>query len=207
MNKNILILYISLFTLCPQFFSNSLWNNHSGNLTTGFIRDFRPGDILLVTVNEESRSQNNFKSEISDQTTVNSNLLGKLRDILALANVHPLNKLTSRLATNLSDQNQASDMEGEGKMISNTKLETLITVMVKKIFPNGNLFVEGNKSVMVNGESQIVKLTGVVRADDVDNNRIDSNLVAEAAITVNGKGAYDGIRKPGVLQKLLNVLF
>jgi len=191
----------------PTAYSQSLWNKRAGNLTTGHIQEYLPGDILLVTVNEESRSQNNFKSEISDTSTVTTDLLGKLRDILALANVHPLNKLTSRIADNLSNQNQASDMEGEGKMSNDTRLETLITVMVKRVLANGNLFVEGNKSVMVNGEDQKVKLTGVIRPQDIQDNKIDSNLIAEASISVNGKGAYDGIRKPGVFQRLLHVLF
>ena len=92
-------------------------------------------------------------------------------------------------------------------MSNATRLETLITVMVKRVLANGNLFVEGNKSVMVNGEDQKVKLTGVIRPQDIQDNKIDSNLIAEASISVNGKGAYDGIRKPGVFQRLLHVLF
>lgn len=207
MRKNFISLFITLITLLGNCDSQSLWTQRAESLSTGFIQHFVPGDILLVTVNEASKSQNNFKSEISESTAATTNLLGKLQEILKLAKISPLNKITERLTDTLSNQNQTSDMEGEGKMSSDTKLETLITVMVKKVFTNGNLLVEGNKDVIVNGENQKVKLTGVIRPQDVEGNRIDSTLIAEASIYIDGKGAYDGIRKPGVFQRLLHVLF
>ena len=207
MLKQFRSLIATTLILCGSCFCQSLWTQRAENLSTGYIHHFVPGDILLVTVNEASKSQNNFKSEISESTAATTNLLAKLQDILKLAKISPLNKIAERLTDTLSNQNQTSDMEGEGKMSSDTKLETLITVMVKKIFANGNLLIEGNKNVIVNGENQKLKLTGVIRPQDVEDNKIDSTLIAEASIFIDGKGAYDGIRKPGIFQKLLHVLF
>jgi flagellar L-ring protein FlgH len=185
----------------------SLWGRQGSNLATGYIETIHPGDIIRVVIKEDTKAKHNFKSEISDESTLTSDVMAKLRDLLALANIHPLNKLTNRLANTVATQKQTSEVDGEGKITADSTLESFITVMVKKVLPNGNLFVEGHKTVAINQETQIIRLKGVIRPQDVINNSVPSNLVANAEISFKGRGAFDGIRKPGALQKLFHVLF
>jgi len=203
----ITLLSIIFLTFTGVEDGTSLWGRRGGNLATGYVENIHPGDILRVVIREDTKAKHNFKSEISDETTLASDMMAKLRDLLALANIHPLNKLTNRLANTVANQKQTSEVEGEGKITADSSLESFITVMVKKVLPNGNLFVEGHKTVAINQETQIISLKGIIRPHDVVNNSVDSNLVANAEISFKGKGAFDGIRKPGPLQKLFHVLF
>ena len=53
--------------------------------------------------------------------------------------------------------------------------------MVSKVLPNGNLFVEGHRVILVNAEEQHFYISGVVRPIDIDQeNSVKSSMVADA---------------------------
>ncbi len=72
------------------------------------------------------------------------------------------------------------------------------------MLPNGYLVVEGTKEVQVNSERQIVTVRGVVRPNDLANNTVLSDHLAQLEVRVNGKGVVsDAIRRPFFLYRLL----
>ncbi len=165
------------------------------------------GDILTIIVDEAATAKNDFKQEVSDATTVNSDMWAKLRNILSLSKLKYLDTVLGKLNESISNQNHTSEMEGEGKMTSNSSLQTEVTVTVTAILPNGNVRIEGRKSVLLNSETQRITITGTIRPEDVKNNMVASSKVANAEIKFTGKGAFDGLKKPGPLQRVMNIFF
>ena len=204
----ILILGIMITTcLINNCFSTSLWKSESLHVSASHKPDIRPGDILTIIVDEAATAKNDFKQEVSDTTVVNSDMWAKLRNILSLSKIKYLDTVLGKLNDSISNQNHNSEMEGEGKMTANSSLQTEVTVTVTGVLPNGNVRIEGRKSVLLNSETQRITITGTIRPEDVKNNMVASSKVANAEIKFTGKGAFDGLKKPGPLQRVMNIFF
>jgi flagellar L-ring protein precursor FlgH len=83
-----------------------------------------------------------------------------------------------------------------------------MTTRVAEVLPNGDLLLEGVREITVNGEQQVVVLTGLVRPQDVRrNNTVLSSSVAQLRIQYFGKGLMRDNLKPGWLVRVLNKIF
>jgi flagellar L-ring protein FlgH len=98
--------------------------------------------------------------------------------------------------------------DGKGGTSRQGSLIATITARVIKVQDNGNLVIEGSKVVEINDEKEIIKITGIVRPQDVrKDNVIYSSNVADAEITYAGKGVANTGRRPGLLARFLNWIF
>ena len=101
-----------------------------------------------------------------------------------------------------------SEHKGDGRTTRQGRLTGIITAKVVEVFPNGNLRIEGQKSIIINGERQITVLTGVVRPEDIrPDNSVMSNLIADAEITFKGKGVLANTERPGFFARIFDWLF
>jgi flagellar L-ring protein precursor FlgH len=101
-----------------------------------------------------------------------------------------------------------SEHKGDGRTVRQGRLTGTVSARVVEVFPNGNLRIEGQKTVIINGERQMTILTGVVRPEDIGpDNVIMSNLVADAEITFKGKGVLANTERPGVFARIFDWLF
>jgi flagellar L-ring protein precursor FlgH len=83
-----------------------------------------------------------------------------------------------------------------------------VSARVIKVLDNGNLVIEGSKLVEINEEKEIIKISGVVRPQDIEaNNIIYSYNVADARISYSGKGTVHDGHRPGLVTKFLNWVF
>jgi flagellar L-ring protein precursor FlgH len=81
-----------------------------------------------------------------------------------------------------------------------------VTVVGTK--PNGDLIVEGTRTIGISGDRETIALTGVVRPRDITpENTVDSYLIADAEIAYTGKGAAETASRQGFVGRLLNWLF
>jgi flagellar L-ring protein precursor FlgH len=87
-------------------------------------------------------------------------------------------------------------------------LTATLSVVVKQVFPNGTMLVQGQKQVEINSEMETTTFSGVVRQVDVGpDNTIDSGQVANAQITYSGKGPVGDKQHDGIVTKLAKILF
>jgi flagellar L-ring protein precursor FlgH len=158
------------------------------------LRASRLHDVVTVVVRE--RVSADSQGTVSSSRTSDAN-----SSISALAGI---TKATGPLA-NILGLNSESKLEGQGGTTRNTTLSATMTARVVEVLPNGNLVIEGTKSVGVNSENQIVMLRGVIRPYDVSAlNTILSDQVAELELTVNGKGVVgDAIHRPNIFYRIL----
>jgi flagellar L-ring protein precursor FlgH len=74
--------------------------------------------------------------------------------------------------------------------------------------PNGNLLIQGSRTVGLNAEAQTVTLTGTVRPVDIQTgNTVSSQMVAGAKISYSGKGPVGEVQHDGLVRKIFKYLF
>lgn len=87
-------------------------------------------------------------------------------------------------------------------------LSTRIATTVVGRSPNGNLMIEGERTIRVNDDLQTVKLIGEVRSEDVrPDNTVLSQHVANAAIEYTGPDPGRPGKKVGLITRILGWLF
>lgn len=110
--------------------------------------------------------------------------------------------------TNLASASSDTSFKGGGATSRSSQLTAVMTVRVAEVLPNGDLYLEGVREITVNGEQQVVVLTGLVRPQDVRrNNSVLSSSVAQLRIQYFGKGLMRDNLKPGWLVRVLNKIF
>ena len=107
----------------------------------------------------------------------------------------------ANLLTTSGDQK----INGTGTTSRTATLTATLTARVVKVFPGGLMLVEGNKSIQVNSEQQVITVRGIIRSPDITTaNSVASTQIADLEIRVNGKGVVgDAIRRPNALYRLL----
>ena len=102
----------------------------------------------------------------------------------------------------------ADDDGAQGQTQRAGSISADITTLVVDILDNGNLQIEGSKVIKVNGEEQIIKLTGIVRKEDITKeNTIPSWKIANANIELEGEGFITEKQRPNIFQRILNWIF
>ena len=76
------------------------------------------------------------------------------------------------------------------------------------IKPNGNLVIEARKRRQVNGETETIRVSGVVSPNSVSaNNVVKSSDIANLDIEYDGRGTTGDQTKPGILGWLLSQIW
>ncbi|MFP4416258.1 MAG: flagellar basal body L-ring protein FlgH [Chitinispirillaceae bacterium] len=98
--------------------------------------------------------------------------------------------------------------EGDAGTSREGNLAARVSARVTQVLDNGNLMIEGSKVVEINNEKEIIKVSGVVRPEDIgSNNIVYSYNVADAQINYSGKGTVHEGSRPGLLSRFLNWIF
>ncbi|HEX5323485.1 MAG TPA: flagellar basal body L-ring protein FlgH [Capsulimonadaceae bacterium] len=150
------------------------------------------GDILTIVVTETATGSSaaNTKIAKSDNGSFGAGV-GPLLEWIKL------NSLTGSINSSTGNSTDRTD-----------SLSATIAVMVKEVLPNGNLMVEGDRSVGINAETQHITLTGIVRPQDIGaNNQVSSQLVSNAQIHFAGKGPVGDTQHYGIITRIFHYLF
>jgi flagellar L-ring protein precursor FlgH len=179
----------------PAPASGSLWQPGAplANITRD-PRAYRLNDVVTIVVNENL-------SALSSGTTKTQRSSSAAASVGALG--HPFGGANA--LANLAKMSGNTTLDGEGSTMRQTSLTTAMSARVAAVLPNGYLIVEGHKTVQVNSEQQVIVVRGVIRPTDLaSDNTIQSNLLAEMEVSVNGKGVVgDAVRRPSFLYRLL----
>ncbi len=102
------------------------------------------------------------------------------------------------------DLDNQRQFNGEGRSIQNNKLAGSISVTVAKVLANGNMVVQGEKWVRINQGNEFVRLSGIVRPQDIKaDNTITSDRIANARISYGGTGQINNTNAQGWLSRIL----
>jgi len=110
--------------------------------------------------------------------------------------------------TNLVGAAADTKFKGGGTTTRTGQLTATITARVVEVLPNGDLVLEGAREIDINGDRQIVVLTGVARQTDIDeNNIVRSPSIGQLRIRYFGRGLIKDNLRPGWLVRALNKIF
>ncbi|MCR9278812.1 MAG: flagellar basal body L-ring protein FlgH [Pseudomonadaceae bacterium] len=151
------------------------------------------GDIITVRLEEATTASKSAETTVSKSTGVDMaepTVLGSLvRGVAANAGV----------ATSLSSNN---DFTGSGESDQSNSLRGTVSVVVAEVYPNGLLRVEGEKWLTLNQGEEFVRVSGLIRPDDVGfNNEVSSLQLADARIAYGGKGGLADSNRMGWLAR------
>ncbi len=167
-----------------------------------FYRDrkaLQVGDSLTIRIVETAEASNGADTNSSRKSAIN----GKLNALLGLQGALARSELT-----NLVDASSSNSHAGSGLTSRQGRLTASMTAVVKEVLPNGNLIIQGRRSVLVNHEEQFMTLTGMVRPEDVGrDNVVFSTQVADARIAFGGIGIVADKQRSGWGTWLFDWLF
>ena len=154
------------------------------------------GDILTVVINENQTVANDESTTLEKESSLNSVLTNF--DILPNF-LEPLPQVTG---------NTEKTFDGSGTVDKDSSFQTRMSVLVIDTMPNGNLLIEGTRTIIVDGDKKIIRLTGVVRSFDIErNNTVRSEFVANASLAFEGTGPLSRSVNRGWFSRLLDTVW
>lgn len=153
-------------------------------------RAYRVGDILTVILDESTQA--------SKQARTNFDKKNDVSIAVPEAFGHSPDKLKASI-------DGRRNFNGNAVSQQQNSLRGSITVAVYKVMPNGILAVRGEKWLTLNQGDEYMRVTGLVRADDVErDNSVSSQRVANARISYAGRGALSDANTAGWLTRIFN---
>jgi flagellar L-ring protein precursor FlgH len=202
MSRGVCILALAAVTLAATpALAQSLWREGAGG--SNLFADHRAravNDIVTIVVVEQSTQSRSASTKTSKDTSRTAALNNFPGLDLPGRNAQAAKMLKFDLAG-------AASHEGKGEIERSDRLTTQIPARVVKVLDNGNLVIEGRRAVLVNDESQVATISGVVRPQDITGgNTVLSSQIADAEVQLVGKGVLAEAQRPGVLHRFLDWL-
>ena len=142
----------------------------------------RINDLINVKINQQSSLSIKSGKDLSKTTSkalTGGGVSSASSDSTVGAIVKGINDLT-----NFGFQGDSSStFAGSGSTNRTDNLVTNVSARIVKLLTNNNYFIVGTRNTMINNQIQILYVSGVVRATDINNdNSIDSKYIANAKI-------------------------
>ncbi|MEQ9497205.1 MAG: flagellar basal body L-ring protein FlgH [Deltaproteobacteria bacterium] len=174
----------------------SLWAPGVGSLVTD-VRAYRTNDIVTVRVVELASAKRSAGTRTRRDGSVE--LGGDVGNLIRDNTAMDPDKLLYGSSGTAHD--------ASGRTTRDDEVRFNVAATITKVLPNGNLFLEGHRVILVNDEEHHFYVSGVARpADIAKDNSIASIQLADAQIEFVGDGVMSEGQKPGWLTRLLNYI-
>jgi flagellar L-ring protein FlgH len=166
----------------------------------GDLRARRVNDLVTVRVIELVTAQGSADSSLDKSSS-------------AAASVTNLFGAESKFPgwldpTSLAAASADTSFKGGGSTTRTGSLTAALTARVVEVLPNGDLALEGVREIDINGDRQIIVLTGVARTADIGpGNVVPSTAIGQMRIRYFGRGLIKDNLQPGLLVRVLNKIF
>jgi flagellar L-ring protein precursor FlgH len=165
---------------------------------------FEVGDIITVLVQEKVEASTTANTNTKKESEVASTAAAAANQFLVADEPGGLNVLPEERLPNWN-----LEAENEHKTTGSTRrastLTTTITCTVSRVYPNGNVEIEGKKRITVNRDDSLLVVTGLVRGEDISaGNTIQSSQIANAQVELKGKGPLWNNQRRGLLTRVLD---
>lgn len=195
MKKTISFL-LAVILLSSGAFSSSLWIENS---SSPFVvqKPYKIGDVIMILIVESTSAVQKAGTDTQNQDSLGANFS------------HTIQKLQGVIAPSASIQGSRSQSyQGAGSTTRSSNVLATVAVTVKNVLPDGNLIIDGMHKVAVNEERQEIRISGLIRPKDISAwNTVYSYQVANAEVSVRGTGAVGEASSPGIIMRVLNLLF
>jgi len=173
----------------------SMWaDNGAAGLLVKDKRAGYLGDVVQVRVEESADARRTSDVDLQRSSETGA----RINAFLAAANEIDINGSVGGNAK----------FRGAGSTARTEKVTATVPAIVKQVYRNGNLFIEGHRVVLVNNEEHHFYISGVVRRFDIDqDNTVKSSMIADAQVEFTGRGTMSQNQQQGVLQSIFGWLW
>jgi flagellar L-ring protein precursor FlgH len=155
------------------------------------LKAHRVGDLVTILITEEAAANAGAKTKADNKSEHGGGPGLGFLDFIRAWDVSSENKY-----------------QGNGDTERSGSLRAEITARITEVLHNGDFRLAGTRMVNINGEKQLIEITGVCRSRDIaPDNTIMSTYISEAQIAYNGSGLVTDSAQPGVVTRILNWLF
>lgn len=177
---------------------SSMGSIYQGQASSFIFEDLkarRVGDILTIVLSEKTNAKKKATTSTKKENTTDFGT----PTVFGAGVTHNGRNI---LGANIES---AHEFTGEGDSEQSNALNGTISVTVADVFPNGNLFVRGQKRMFLNQGDEYIQISGIVRPMDIGvNNTVPSTLLADARIVYSGEGAVSDSNRMGWLARFFN---
>ena len=191
----------------PAYAPVSSGNLQMGDMVTGSIfqsnRNYNfygdqvalnVGDILTVVLSENTSSSKSADTSYDKDDAINiseATILG--------------NSIAGKGMSLLTNPTMGRAFDGKASSDQSNSLSGNISVTVSQVLPNGILRIQGEKWLQLNQGDEYIRLTGLVRPQDIGtDNTIPSSKIADARIAYGGTGDFDSTNRQGWLSRFFS---
>jgi flagellar L-ring protein FlgH len=180
----------------------SLWREGQATLFTA-NKARQVGDLLTVAIYEQASAKKQAATSTGRSSSASFGIPNLFGLETSIANKNPYLD-----PSNLINAESNTDFKGSGSTSREEKLSATLTTRVVEVLDGGNLRIQGSKTVKVNHEDQVIRLSGIVRPADITvHNMIDSIYILDAEIEYMGKGIISDKQRPGWLVRILDTVW
>jgi flagellar L-ring protein precursor FlgH len=176
----------------------SIWSSEGRLVRLGTdAKAVRLHDVVSVVVTESLAASTDGQVKNSRASNASSNVTALFGALKA-----------SNALQNLVGQTSASGLTAQGQSTTNSSLVTTFGAEVVDVLPNGMLVVQATRQLTFSQQTQLIKLRGLVRPEDVSaQNQVLSTAMTDLELEVTGKGIVnDSTYRQNPLVRLLERL-
>ena len=173
-------------------------------------KDLQIGDIIQVVIAEELSGDTNnsrdlarsnksaFGGGVAAPTTGNT-LNGRSQGLV--------DKFNKNFGFGISTES-SSAFKGSAKSSLDESFNTTISVIIEETYQNGNYYIKGGKEMLIDGQKQEIKISGIIRPYDIStDNSISSSQIANLKILYIKEGDEKNAVHVPWGTKILNVIW
>lgn len=156
----------------------------------------RAGDTLTVTIEEKTTTAASEETTGKRTSSLSAGVDGGVQLPFFSG------ALEKKLAGASLSTDGSANSTGKGTNKASSSFVSSISVTVIEVLANGNLVISGEKQVRQNGDTEYIRLSGVVNPRDIKTgNTVSSTKVADARIEQQSQGNNRLFAEPGWLTK------
>ncbi len=210
-----MVCMLAITSLCSMAYGDSLWKKRVAT-TVNLYNDNRArsvGDIVTVLINESTELKGKETTDIGKQSSIDAKInADKFLTGVLKNHKSKFSEYLPNIETDFKDS-----FKGDGSYASTRGVDLKMTALITDILPSGNLVVEGARTVSINKETYNIRLSGIARpidimdtfrdVDGVFRNVVRSTSLANASVTLEGKGFLTRAGKRGLFWRLRDIFW
>jgi flagellar L-ring protein precursor FlgH len=157
----------------------SIWSPEGRLVRLGTdAKAVRLHDVVAIVVTESLAASTDGQVKNSRASSASSGLTGLFGKLKSANNLQ-----------NLLGATASSGLSAQGQSTTNSSLATTFGAEVVDVLPNGMLVVQATRQLTFSQQTQLIKLRGLVRPEDVSaQNQVQSTAMTDLELEVTGKG-------------------
>lgn len=150
----------------------------------------RVNDIVTVIIEEQVSQSSQASKKLNEANTNAGGVFdATISGSASLGGKTLFNLGKTGIGLNLPTMNSNRSFQGSGTQQRNELFQTTISARIVKVLKNGNYFIVGRREVYLDGQKQIIEVSGVIRPEDIGaDNTINSKYISDAKIAYKTEG-------------------